>query len=121
MARGILGWGGYLPYRRLDRTTISAVTGTGGGQGTRTVASYDEDTTTMGVAAARLALAGAAANPGPPGPPGVLWFAPTEPAHLGKTHATPRHTALPPDPAGAAHDPRRPAPPPGVAPGAPPA
>ncbi|MFV2176465.1 OB-fold domain-containing protein [Actinomadura sp. LOL_016] len=54
---GILGWGGYLPHGRLDRTTIRAVAGAGGGPGTRTVASYDEDTTTMAVAAARLALA----------------------------------------------------------------
>ncbi len=107
MARGILGWGGYLPYRRLDRTTIPAVAGTGGGQGTRTVASYDEDTTTMGVAAARLALAGAAANPGQPGQPGqprVLWFATTEPAYLDKTNATAVHAALRLDPAVAAYD-----------------
>jgi len=89
MARGILGWGGYLPYRRLDRTTISAVAGTGGGQGTRTVASYDEDTTTMGVAAARLALAGAAAEPGQPGQPGVLWFATTEPRVPGQDQRDP--------------------------------
>ena len=54
--RGILGHGAYLPYRRLDRSTIAAVAGTGGGKGTRTVASFDEDTTTMGVEAARLAL-----------------------------------------------------------------
>src|SRR5260370_10148250 len=93
MARGILGWGGYLPYRRLDRTTISAVTGTGGGQGTRTVASYDEDTTTMGVAAARLALAGAAPNPGPPGQPRGRWVAPAEPPDPGKSHPPPRHPA----------------------------
>jgi 3-hydroxy-3-methylglutaryl CoA synthase/uncharacterized OB-fold protein len=104
MARGILGWGGYLPYRRLDRTTISAVAGTGGGQGTRTVASYDEDTTTMGVAAARLALAGAAAEPGQPGQPRVLWFATTEPAYLDKTNATAVHAALRLDPAVAAYD-----------------
>jgi 3-hydroxy-3-methylglutaryl CoA synthase len=104
MARGILGWGGYLPYRRLDRTTIPAVAGTGGGQGTRTVASYDEDTTTMGVAAARLALAGAAANPGQPGQPRVLWFATTEPAYLDKTNATAVHAALRLDPAVAAYD-----------------
>jgi 3-hydroxy-3-methylglutaryl CoA synthase/uncharacterized OB-fold protein len=104
MARGILGWGGYLPYRRLDRTTISAVAGTGGGQGARTVASYDEDTTTMGVAAARLALAGAAAEPGQPGQPRVLWFATTEPAYLDKTNATAVHAALRLDPAVAAYD-----------------
>ena len=54
--RGILGWGTYIPYRRLDRSTIAAVAGTGGGKGHRSVAAYDEDTTTMGVEAARAAL-----------------------------------------------------------------
>ena len=43
--RGILSWGVHLPYRRLDRSTIAAVAGTGGGKGTRTVASYDAETT----------------------------------------------------------------------------
>ncbi|NUP32413.1 MAG: hypothetical protein HOU01_11920, partial [Streptomycetaceae bacterium] len=54
--RGILGYGAYLPYRRLDRKGIAPVAGTGGGRGTRTVASFDEDTTTLGVEAARNAL-----------------------------------------------------------------
>ena len=54
--RGIIGFGGYVPYRRLDRSAIAAVMGKGGGRGSRSVASYDEDTTTMGVEAARLAL-----------------------------------------------------------------
>ena len=53
--RGIISFGGYVPYRRLDRSAIAAVMGRGGGRGTRSVASYDEDTTTMGVEAARLA------------------------------------------------------------------
>ena len=46
--RGILSAAAYLPHGRLDRSTISAFVGSGGGRGTRTVASYDEDTTTMG-------------------------------------------------------------------------
>jgi hydroxymethylglutaryl-CoA synthase len=96
--RGILSWAGYLPYRRLDRTSISAVAGSGGGKGTRTVASYDEDTTTMGAAAARYALLGAAAGPR------ALWFATTEPAYLDKTNATAVHAALRLDPAVAAYD-----------------
>ena len=54
--RGIISYGAYLPHRRLDRSAIAAVAGTGGGKGTRTVASYDEDTTTMGVEAGRRAL-----------------------------------------------------------------
>lgn len=87
--RGILSWGTYLPHRRLDRTTISAVAGTGGGKGHRTVAGYDEDTTTLGVEAARVALrdlAGVA--------PTALWFATTDPAYLDKTNATAIHAAL---------------------------
>ena len=96
--RGILGWGGYLPYRRLDRTTIRPVAGTGGGTGFRTVASYDEDTTTMGVAAARRALHGAAIAPR------TLWFATTDPAYLDKTNATTVHAALRLDGTVAAYD-----------------
>ena len=37
--RGIVSWGAYLPYRRLDRGLISTFLGQGGGRGTRTVAS----------------------------------------------------------------------------------
>jgi hydroxymethylglutaryl-CoA synthase len=96
-ARGILGWGAYLPRRRLDRAAIAPVAGAGGGTGTRTVASYDEDATTMGVAAARLALRG--------GPvPRTLWFATAEPPYLDKTNATAVHAALRLDPAAAAYD-----------------
>ena len=32
-ARGILSYGAYLPYRRLDRSDIRAVAGAGGGSG----------------------------------------------------------------------------------------
>jgi hypothetical protein len=46
--RGILSAAGYVPYRRLQRAEIAAFFGTGGGRGTRSVASYDEDTTTLG-------------------------------------------------------------------------
>jgi hydroxymethylglutaryl-CoA synthase len=88
--RGILSYGAYLPYRRLDRSEIRAVAGTGGGKGTRTVAGFDEDATTMGVAAARVALAAA--------PGGValrsLWFSTVAPPYLDKTNATAVHAAL---------------------------
>jgi 3-hydroxy-3-methylglutaryl CoA synthase len=87
--RGIIAAAGYVPRGRLDRSTIAAVAGTGGGRGTRSVASYDEDTTTMGVEAARLALraAGDAA-------PDTVLFATAEPAYLDKTNATTIHAAL---------------------------
>jgi len=86
--RGIISHGAYLPYRRLDRSTIAAVAGGGGGKGTRTVASYDEDTTTLGVEAARLALAATDVRPS------SLWFSTVEPAYLDKTNATTVHAAL---------------------------
>ncbi|HEU5033851.1 MAG TPA: OB-fold domain-containing protein [Mycobacteriales bacterium] len=96
--RGILGWGVHLPHRRLDRTTIAAVAGAGGGKGTRTVASYDEDATTMAVEAARRALRSAALTPR------SLWFATTTPAYLDKTNATAIHAALRLDRTAAAYD-----------------
>lgn len=89
MTRGILGAAGYLPHRRLDRTTIAAVAGGGGGKGSRTVAGYDEDTTTMGVEAARLAL-----RPLGGLTPHTLWFSTVEPAYADKTNATAIHAAL---------------------------
>jgi len=96
--RGILGWGGYLPYRRLDRATIPPVAGSGGGTGTRTVAGYDENSTTMGVEAARLALCRSEVAPR------TLWFTTTEPAYSDKTNATAVHAALGLDRTAAAYD-----------------
>src|SRR3954469_16087848 len=87
--RGILGVGGYVPRGRLDRTTIKPLTGVGGGKGTRTVASYDEDTTTMGYEAARLALRSA-----PGVSPTSVFFSTVAPAYLDKTNATAIHAAL---------------------------
>ena len=88
MARGILSYGAYLPYRRLDRSTIAAVAGGGGGKGTRAVASYDEDTTTMAVEAGRLALRSS------PVAPAALSFSTVAPAYLDKTNAAAIHAAL---------------------------
>ncbi len=98
--RGVLGWGVHLPHRRLDRSAIAPVAGSGGGKGMRTAAGYDEDTTTMGVEAARRALRGTPA----PAAPRVLWLATTTPAYLDKTNATAVHAALRLDRAVAAYD-----------------
>ena len=87
--RGILSAAAYVPYRRLDRGEIRATFGKGGGRGQRTVASYDEDATTLAVEAARLALRGA-----PAAAPEALWFATTSPPYLDKTNATAIHAAL---------------------------
>ncbi len=59
---GIVAYGTYVPYFRLQRSAITAALGSGGGRGTRAVASYDEDTTSMGVEAARRALRSAPAG-----------------------------------------------------------
>jgi hydroxymethylglutaryl-CoA synthase len=85
---GILSWSTYLPYRRLDRGEISAFVGQGGGRGTRTVAGFDEDATTLAVEAARLALRDA------PATPGQVLFGTTTPAYVDKTNATAVHAAL---------------------------
>jgi len=53
---GLTAYGAYIPYHRLERRTIGAALGTAAGSGARAVASYDEDTTSMGVEAARAAL-----------------------------------------------------------------
>jgi hydroxymethylglutaryl-CoA synthase len=98
MSRGIVGWGVHLPHRRLDRTQIAPLVGTGGGKGTRAVASYDEDTTTMAVEAARNLLR----DRGPA--PQTVWLATTTPAYLDKTNATAVHAALRLDRSAAAYD-----------------
>ena len=53
------------------------------------MASFDEDTTTMGFEAARLAMRSVGGAS-----PDALWFATAEPAYLEKTNATAIHAAL---------------------------
>lgn len=86
--RGIISWAAYLPYRRLDRAEIAPFVGQGGGKGTRTVASYDEDSTTMAVEAARLARRTSDVTPA------QILFGTTTPAYADKTNATGVHAAL---------------------------
>jgi len=88
--RGIVGYGAYVPYFRLERAAITSALGTPAGKGARAVASYDEDTTTMGVEAARRALSGAPAG----SVPDLLYFATADPAYLDKTNACAIHAAL---------------------------
>ncbi len=87
--RGVISAAGYVPYRRLSRADIASFMGSGGGKGTRAVASHDEDTTTLGVEAARLALRSAGGRT-----PDSVWFATTVPAYLDKTNATALAAAL---------------------------
>jgi hydroxymethylglutaryl-CoA synthase len=89
MSAGILATGSYLPLHRLSRATIAQALGSGSSSGTRSVASYDEDATTLGVEAARAAVAHAAAAD-----ISSLWFTTTVPAYADKTNATAIHAAL---------------------------
>src|SRR2546426_5854799 len=110
--RGIATYGVYVPYWRLDRKALAAALGAPSGSGTRSVASYDEDTTSLGVEAARAALRRA-----PRLAPEALYFATASPAYLDKTNATAIHAALDLAPSAPAFD-MAGAPPPGA--GAPP-
>jgi hydroxymethylglutaryl-CoA synthase len=86
--RGIVGYGAYLPYWRLERKAIAEALGASAGSGTRAVAAYDEDTTSLGVEAGRAALRGAAVVPQ------ALYFATSDPPYADKTNATAIHAAL---------------------------
>jgi hydroxymethylglutaryl-CoA synthase len=87
---GIVAYGAYVPYHRLKRSEIAAVLGESGGKGTRAVASYDEDATSMGVEAARAALRAAPAG----ATPQRILFATANPPYLDKTNAAVIHAAL---------------------------
>lgn len=98
---GITTWGVYLPMWRLQRGAIAAALGSASGKGTRSVASFDEDTTTMAVEAGRRALAALRAPVGQlgggtdaPDMPTSLWFSTPAPAYLDKTNAAVIHLAL---------------------------
>jgi 3-hydroxy-3-methylglutaryl CoA synthase len=86
---GIVSYGSYLPYWRIDRAAIGQFLGEPQLRGTRSVASYDEDATSMGVEAARNALRSAAGIV-----PETLTFATTAPPYLDKNNASALHAAL---------------------------
>jgi 3-hydroxy-3-methylglutaryl CoA synthase/uncharacterized OB-fold protein len=103
----LLAYASYLPRHRLDREELGAALGTAAGRGGRVVASFDEDSTTMGLEAARSALA-ALTLPLPartlPYPSPDVYFATTSPAYLDKTNAAAIHVALGLDGTGLAAD-----------------
>ncbi len=99
MTTGIVAWGAYLPYWRLERAAIGAAFGTPAARGQRAVASYDEDTTTLGVEAARRALRAEAVPD-----PAELFFSTPDPAYMDKTNATTVHAALGLEPTVGAYD-----------------
>ena len=85
---GITAYAAYLPRHRLGHEELGGELGTRTGQGRRVLASYDEDSTTMAVEAARRVVAGNSA------PPGAIYFATTTPPYLDKTNAAAIHAAL---------------------------
>lgn len=93
-ARGVRSIGAHIPTRRLDRSEIASTFGKGGGRGTRAVASFDEDTTTMAVEACRAGELCPVDAGGDDPPLMALWFTTTDPAYLDKTNATAIHAAL---------------------------
>ncbi len=87
--RGIIGYGTYVPYFRLQRSDITAALGSGGGRGARAVASYDEDATSMAVEAGRNLLRSVDGLV-----PDAVYFSTSTPPYLDKTNATVVHAAL---------------------------
>jgi len=81
VTHAVIGYAAYLPRYRLAGADI------GLRRGDRVVASFDEDSTTMAVAAAAAAVAG---HPAPQN----LYFATSSPAYADKTNATAIHSAL---------------------------
>jgi hydroxymethylglutaryl-CoA synthase len=81
VSAGLLSYASYLPRYRLRGEDI------GLRRGDRVVASYDEDSTTMAVAAATAALPWSAI-------PGGIYFATSTPAYADETNATAIHAAL---------------------------
>jgi 3-hydroxy-3-methylglutaryl CoA synthase/uncharacterized OB-fold protein len=77
---GLIGYAAYLPHYRLVGEDI------GLRRGDRVVAAFDEDSTTMAVAAAADIPGARAAN--------ALYFATSTPAYADKTNATAIHAAL---------------------------
>lgn len=77
---GIVRYGSYIPYFRLQRAAL------GGGKGERAVASYDEDAASLAVEAARDAVRGT--------PVDTLVFATTSPPYAEKLNAATIQAAL---------------------------
>ncbi len=82
--------GAYIPHHRLQLSEISCVLGGAQPRGARSVASYDEDATSMAVEAARTALRGLP----PASAPSRVYFATANPPYLDKTNAAVIHAAL---------------------------
>ena len=80
---GVLRYGSYVPYCRLERSSLA-----GRGRGTRSAASFDEDATSMAVEAGREALRASGLTPA------TLLFASTSHPYAEKLNAACVHAAL---------------------------
>lgn len=89
MSAGVVSWGSYLPRYRLSGDVFADVWGVTSPGGERAVASYDEDSITMAVAASQMCLAGrkTSATDG-------LIFASTTPPYAEKQNSALIATAL---------------------------
>lgn len=87
MDHGILAYAAYLPGHRLSHRELGEQLSTSAGPGARILASYDEDSTTMAVEAARRCV-------GEDARPLAIYFATTTPPYLDKTNAAAIHAAL---------------------------
>lgn len=87
---GLIRYQAYIPHYRLKRSEIAGTLGDGGGKGTRSVASYDEDPTSMAVEAARPVVRDLPASVRPQ----RLLLATANPPYLDKTNANVVHAAL---------------------------
>lgn len=85
---GIVDLATYVPKCSLSLSDVSVTLGQGGGRGARRVANFDEDTTTMGVEAARRLRSDSRENAE------SLWFASSSPAYGIKTNASAIHASL---------------------------
>src|SRR5688572_347201 len=86
---GIVSYGSYVPYRRLARAAIAQVLGVLAEKGERAVASFDEDSVSMAVEAARDALRAGGGDA-----VDALLFATTTPPYADKLNAAVLGAAL---------------------------
>lgn len=86
---GIISYGAYVPFNRLERSRITEATGNPAAPGEKAVASYDEDSVSMAVEASLDCLTGFKAE-------GLknLYFATTSPPYLEKQSASTIAAAL---------------------------
>lgn len=99
MTSGITAFGTHIPYWRLTGETVGDALGSGSKKNARSVAGYDEDTTTMALEAARSALGGTDRSRIE-----SITLATGTPTYGAKTNATAVHAALGLSPAASAMD-----------------